>query len=155
MNTVIISSMIDGQPTRAAQIAREKASKWLPKNVQAGLEDKKAYNDIIADSLLDFSGPKGAAKRIRGMIPGLTSKAATEYAVHAFAWAMEQASLEKITSTGLTHKRAIVSSGCCTVCQSNKEQGAIPVEQPFQSGHMHAPFCSRCRCATAGVRAPE
>ncbi len=68
---------------------------------------------------------------------------------------MEAQNLDRIRASGLTFKRTITSADCCAVCRANKDQGAIPVDEPFLSGHIHAPFCSRCRCATSGARAPE
>jgi uridine phosphorylase len=73
---------------------------------------------------------------------------------NTLATKMEAAALERIVAAGLTHKRVIACDDCCAACQGNKDQGAIPVGAPFVSGHMHAPFCSKCRCATVGARMP-
>lgn len=32
------------------------------------------------------------------------------------------------------------------ICQANEDQGPIPVDEPFQSGHMHPLGHARCRC---------
>ena len=145
---------MDRQPTRAAEIAREHAFSWLPPGMQALLTADRCreYNALIADGLLSFSGPKSLSKPIRNLIPNLSSKEAIQYAVYAFAWAMEEASIEHMERIGIRYKKAIASVGCCTTCQSNKDQGAVPLGEPFRSGHMHAPFCATCRCATTAAR---
>jgi hypothetical protein len=146
--------MMDRQPIRAAEIAREQAFSWLPARAQVLLTPDLSgeYNALIADALLSFSGPKSLSKPIRSLIPSLSAKDAIEYAVYAFAWAMEEASMEHMASIGTKYKKTIASPDCCLVCQGNKNQGSIPVAEPFQSGHMHAPFCTKCRCATTAAR---
>lgn len=148
--------MIDRQPLRAAELARECAFTWLSSDMQELLSRNQAneFNILISDALLSFGGPKSLSKPIRNLVPTLSAKQAVEVAIYAFSWAMNAAALERTISVGLKLKRAITSPGCCDVCQTNKDQGAIPVGEPFQSGHMHAPFCAKCRCATTGVRQP-
>ncbi len=34
----------------------------------------------------------------------------------------------------------------CALCQTNKEQGPIPIGTPFTSGQRHSPFHKKCRC---------
>ena len=147
--------MLDREPTRAAEIARKRSFALLPQDVQDALTTEKAvaYNNLIADAMLSFKGPKSLAKPIRTLLPTLSSSLAVQYAAYAFGWSFEEASIKQLRQIGLTHKRSVASPECCDVCQANKDQGAIPLEACFQSGHMHAPFCERCRCATSGARA--
>ncbi len=149
--------MIDRQPIRAAEIAREHAFAWLPTEAQELLTPSrsKEYNRLIADALLSFTGPKSLSKPIRNLLPSLSAKQAVEYAVYAFAWAAEASNLERMESIGSKYKRTVASPDCCPLCRANKDQGAIPISEAFKSGHMHAPFCATCRCATAAAREPS
>ena len=49
------------------------------------------------------------------------------------------------------YKRVI---GCpdekhCSICKENEEQGWIPLNENFKSGHLHPPFHDLCRCGCA------
>ena len=68
---------------------------------------------------------------------------------------MESATFARMLLGNSTHKRVVASPGCCKTFKANKDQGPIPIREPFASGHMHGPFCSHCRCATVSSRAPE
>ena len=42
--------------------------------------------------------------------------------------------------------------GICPDCAGNSAQGVIPIDQPFQSGHQHAPAHLGCRCGVSTHR---
>jgi hypothetical protein len=59
---------------------------------------------------------------------------------------------------GLTAQASWLSVGDSKVsdgCRANQAQGWIPADQPFQSGHMHAPRFPGCRCCTLYRRKPN
>jgi hypothetical protein len=49
----------------------------------------------------------------------------------------------------VTHKEWLTGAGCCDLCEGNAEEGAIPLEQAFQSGDLAPPGHPNCRCSVA------
>jgi hypothetical protein len=40
----------------------------------------------------------------------------------------------------------------CEICEGNGNQGVVPIDQAFQSGHMTPPGHPGCRCAISPAR---
>lgn len=107
--------------------------------IAKGIEDQKGVSEIVAD-----------LKRLFG---DMSTTRARSIANTETNLAVSTAAYAKIKSIGLNYKRAIASPDACPICLRNQAAGAIPVDQPFPSGHMYTPFHpGRCRCAVTGVR---
>ena len=61
------------------------------------------------------------------------------------ALAQETGSFEYFKAAGVTGKRWS-EYDACSICRDNANQGVIPLNQLFGSGHMHAPAHPNCRC---------
>jgi hypothetical protein len=115
----------------------------------------KVMRSIIAEGIEDQLGVDGTVRLIRKEMTDMSFARARSIATTEMNDAMSEAALNKIKAVGLNGKRWIVSPGACPLCQANKAQGIIPVNQPFQSGHQRPPgHPGKCRCAVAGARLP-
>ena len=141
----------------AAQSAAKHASEYLPgellKNIREN--DYQTLNISISDGIREMLGVAGTGRRIRKALPYLSVGQAQMIAHSGMARAMEEATFHKILRLGVKLKQVITSPGACPICRANHEQGPIPVDQPFSSGHLHGPFCLGCRCAICAARAPS
>ena len=61
------------------------------------------------------------------------------------ALAQEAGSFAYFKAAGVTGKKW-VALDACPICTKNSEQGVIPIDQPFQSGHMYGPAHPNDRC---------
>lgn len=141
----------------AAQSAAEHASEHLPSELRKHVRenDYKALNIAISDGIREMSGVLGTGRRIRKALPYLSVGQAQMIAHSGMARAMEEATFRKILRLGSELKQVIVGPDACLICRANHEQGPIPVDQPFSSGHMHGPFCLGCRCVISAARTPS
>jgi hypothetical protein len=141
----------------AAQSAAKHASEYLPlellKHVREN--DYQALNLAISDGIREMLGVPGTGRRIRKALPYLSVGQAQMIAHSGMARAIEEATFHKILRLGYKLKQVIIGPDACPICRANHEQGPIPVDQPFRSGHLHAPFCLGCCCAISAARTPS
>jgi hypothetical protein len=118
-------------------------------------ETRQQVRDAISLGIREMRGAPATARAIRKIVPGLSTPDAQVLASTEMSNAMSEAQLQKLRGDGRTHKQLIGSSDSCPDCKADAEQGAIPLEQPFKSGHMRTPIHDGCRCAISGARPPE
>ena len=70
------------------------------------------------------------------------------------AQAQEAGSFAYFKAAGVTGKRWSALDAC-PVCEANAAQGVIPLDKPFQSGHMHGPAHPNDRCRILPEEMPE
>jgi hypothetical protein len=117
---------------------------------------RKLINDAIVRGLQDQLGVPGTASEVRKTLDGMSSYRARSIATTEINSAMSEATLNKIKRVGLPLKRWVARANCCPICSANKAAGAIPVDQPFPSGHQRPPaHPGKCRCAIVGVQGDE
>lgn len=96
-----------------------------------------------------------------GLTPSQVSQAITEdkafqprralnIARTELATAQDFGSLTYFKEAGVQGKKWSQYDACPT-CQANAAQGAIPIDEAFQSGHQHAPAHPSCRCRVLPV----
>jgi hypothetical protein len=116
----------------------------------------KVMRSVIAQGVEDQLGVDGTVRLIRKEFTEMKTARARSIATTEMNDAMSEAAINKIKAVGLDGKIWIASPGACPLCQANKAQGIIPVNQPFQSGHQRPPgHPGKCRCAVAGARLPK
>ena len=114
---------------------------------------------IVSDGIKHKKGIPGISRDIRGEFPDVNKATADNIAQTETATALSVASFERAKGMGVTGKEWICGSEgavppVCDICRGNAAVGAVPVDQPFPSGHMHPPAHDRCRCALAPVMLP-
>lgn len=75
-----------------------------------------------------------------------SAKRALAIARTELANAQEAGNMAYARASGATKKRWFGAAGCCPICEANAEQGAIPLDDAFQSGHQHGPAHPNDRC---------
>lgn len=118
-------------------------------------ESIKIVNEIIAKGIAEQLGTQGTVKLLRAQFKDWTRVRARAVARTEIADAMEEATFQKMKSIGTLYKRWIHSPGACPICVANSSQGAIPINDDFQSGHPRPPAHPSDRCAVVGVRESE
>ncbi|CAM3777811.1 phage minor head protein [Alkalicoccus chagannorensis] len=137
-----ISSRSATQVTRVKETTRKRIRRTLEK----GMAEKKSYQALARDIKQSFSGFSG--RRGQEHIRDRAELVAVTEIGEAFEEGSEVAA-DKIAEKGIhlekawqTSEDARVSDGCL----DNQNQGWIPNDQDFQSGHMHPLRFPGCRC---------
>jgi hypothetical protein len=149
-----IEGGIEGPPMiEAIKHAQTKGSQIAAKyELTASTGEKIAQ--IVSDGIKSKRGIPGISRDIRREFPEISKAKADNIAQTETCGALENAFMDRAKDLGITGKEWVVTSPC-EICQSNAAVGAIPVDQPFPSGHMHPPAHDGCRCALAPVMLPE
>jgi hypothetical protein len=140
----------------AAQLAADHGCDCLPDELLMLVrdDDYRAFDFALAEGVREMLGVPGTGRRIRKVLPYLSIAQSQSLAHNGMARAMEEASFRKMLRLGINFKQVITAPEPCPTCRSNREQGPIPIDQKFGSGHLHAPFCVGCRCSTTAARNP-
>jgi hypothetical protein len=150
-----IESGIEGPPMiEAIKHAQTKGTRIAAKyELTASTGEKIAQ--IVSDGIKTKRGIPGISRDIRGEFPEISKAKADNIAQTETADSMGQAFMNRSRDMGVTGKEWVCCPDACDICQSNAAVGAIPVDQPFPSGHMHPLAHDGCRCALAPVMLPE
>lgn len=70
------------------------------------------------------------------------------------ALAQEAGSFSYFKAAGVTGKKWSALDAC-PLCTANAAQGVIPIDKPFQSGHMHGPAHPNDRCRILPEELPK
>ena len=141
----------------ASAYARERAGSLLSPRGKWSLPDytKERVKALVVETLDKGQSLGWLEKQLRE--DGAFSRARAEnVALTETRTAQGQASIEAYTSLGHEGKRWSTSGGVgdgpCDVCLANEAQGAIPLDEAFQSGDMTVPAHPHCYCDVDPVR---
>ncbi len=137
---------------KAANWAENQAAKLV---VGLDKETVSRIADTIAEGIEQRLGSAGTAKLIRQELKDMEVSRAITIAATEINNAMSQATLDKLGALEIEYKQWILDADPCEICIGNADQGAIPVNEPFESGDMAPAAHPNCRCAIAGAREPE
>lgn len=103
---------------------------------------------VIAKGLKEGRSVKEIMRAILDYLNNIIEEHLEKVAATEAMKAHHHAALNAGRMLGATRKIwvARLGFGVCTSCLRNAFQGAIPIEQRFQSGHSHPPVHDRCRC---------
>lgn len=142
----------EGPPVRAAVEWAENYCAGLVTKMD--IETKSRLAKVISDGINNKRGIDGLARDIRKEFTDMSRDRAEMIARTETNQALSKASLDRMKDMGIEGKEWVVigDDRLCEICEGNEAQGVIPVNQPFQSGHMNPPGHPNCRCALAGAR---
>ena len=137
---------------KAATWAETEAAKLV-----VGLDDSTVDRiaGIIEQGIEQQLGSAATGRLIRQELADMSVYRAAMIAATETARAMSAAMLDKLGAVGVEYKQWIPSADACEICLANVDQGAIPVDDEFDSGDDAPPAHPNCRCAVAGARPPE
>lgn len=125
----------------------------------AGVPDtlKDRLRSILEQAMLEGQDQWDFAKRVRRAWTEVSKERAEVIAWTEWARATETMSYATMRAGNVPYKIWINvgDARVCDICRANSAQGPIPLQEPFQSGDMHAPNHPRCRCSTSGLMTPE
>lgn len=135
----------------AAQYASERSAQLV-----TGINNttRSLLQDAIEQGLRDQLSSEQTARLIRQTFQDMTIKRSRMIATTEMADAMSEAAMRKLDRLGIEFKRWILSPDACEICTDNAAQGAIPLDDDFDSGDDSPPAHPNCRCAVVGARAP-
>lgn len=150
-----IESGIEGPPMiEAIRHAQTKGAQIAAK-YELTVSTGEKIAQIVSDGIKSKRGIPGISRDIRGEFPEISKAKADNIAQTETADSMGQAFMSRSRDMRVTGKEWVCCPDACDICQSNAAVGAIPVDQPFPSGHMHPLAHDGCRCALAPLMLPE
>lgn len=146
-------------PTDYPGMTADEAAKYAAEQTDAiitGLDETslQTITDAVSAGITERLGVPGTAKLITDAVDGMSSYRAKMIANTQMNDAMSQAFLRKLTRNAVEYKQWILGPNPCPECEANAAQGAIPVDEEFDSGDDAPPAHPNCVCAVAGARAP-
>lgn len=130
-------------------VPHEASREWLKEYASTVL---KSFEDVtetttqlireaLAEGLKEGESVQGLMEKIQGVYGDMSEYRAERIARTETANAYETANFESYKELGVEKKSWHRGGGAeeCEICDGNEEQGAIPLDEPFQSGHMHPP----------------
>jgi len=115
-------------------------------------ETRRRLRGLIARGVQDGLGGPELGRLIRRELVDMGRRRATLIANTELNDAFSQASLDRMGARGVAGKTTVLSHNPCPICVGNNGQGAIPLEQNFQSGHGRTPFHPDCQCTLVAAR---
>lgn len=120
-----------------------------------GIEEtlRERLRDVLQQAMLEGADQWDFARRVRYLWDGVSRDRAEIIAWTEWARATERMGYATLRAGNVPFKAwlTVGDARVCPVCRGNAAQGAIPIEQPFASGHLHGPAHPRCRCQTQGL----
>ena len=117
-------------------------------------ETKSRLAKVIGDAIEQKRGIPGLARDIRREFDDMTKFRSQLIARTETADALEEAFTERGKAMGVTGKEVITAPEGdypCEICQANADEGVVPIDHIFQSGHKRPPFHPNCICSLAPV----
>jgi hypothetical protein len=138
-----------------AQLGVDGTARWLRDGM--GLDSNRAkrldkYRQSLIDDGLSDAAVNAKVEKYRKQ---LINERARTIAQNEMAMAVEDGNFQQAKSDGGTHKSWITVNAdtVCSVCAGNQAQGPIPIDEPFQSGHMFPPgHPAKCRCTNSYLK---
>lgn len=139
---------------RAAEMVGMKwdGSKLIPNpSVKWQISDlaRQAVRDSVSKAFEEGWTPEALAQKINEH-DAFGHRRARNIARTEIAAAQDFGSLSYFKAAGVPGKKWS-QYDACPVCKANAAQGAIPIDEAFQSGHQHGPAHPSCRCRVLPV----
>lgn len=115
-------------------------------------ETRRRLRGLITRGVRDGLGGPELGRLIRRDLVDMGRRRATLIANTELNDAFSQSSLDRMTARGAAGKTTVLSVNPCPICIANHGQGALPLEQGFQSGHVRTPFHPDCQCTLVAAR---
>lgn len=142
----------EGPPIeQATRFARDRSASMVTK-----IDDttRERMRGIIEKSIRNKRGVPGLMRDLRGELTEMSKTRAETIARTETSDALEEAFMERTKEMGVTGKRVVVheiGDYPCEICDANADEGDVPIDHVFQSGHVRPPFHPNCVCALAPV----
>lgn len=139
----------EGPPIQEAVIYAEKHCAELV--TQMDEETKRRLAKVISDGIENKRGIPGLRRDIRNEFLDMRRYRADMIARTETSDALSQAFMDRAKAMGIDGKEVIVGDPC-DLCRANADEGVVPIDHIFSSGHQRTPFHPNCVCALAPVR---
>lgn len=160
--TALVPQSIAAADNVALKFAQDRAAemvgmKWVGKKLVPNpdarwvIDDmaRQAIRDTVSRAFEDGLTPSQVSEAITAD-KAFQPRRALNIARTELATAQDFGSLTYFKAAGVKGKRWSQYDACPT-CQANAAQGAIGIDEAFQSGHQHAPAHQSCRCRALPV----
>lgn len=146
-------------PTDYPGMTADEAAKYAAEQTDAiitGLDETSMQSvmNAVSAGIKQKLGVPGTAGLIRDAVEGMSTWRSKLIANYQMNDAMSEAFLRKLRRNAVEYKQWILGPNPCEICEANAAQGAIPVDEDFDSGDDAPPAHGNCVCAVAGARAP-
>jgi hypothetical protein len=114
---------------------------------------RKELRTLVTEAILEGWSTQRLAEELQGLYSFSDARAMT-IARTEIAFAHTSGSLMQWKESGVVEKKQSILGSehdLDDVCDGNAEEGAIPLEQPFASGHQGPPYHPNCVCALIPV----
>jgi hypothetical protein len=146
-----VPAVYEGPPMlQAIRYAQQLAARLI---TQMDEETKAQIRQLIAEAIRGKKGVEGLATDLRKLLTDMSVYRSRLIARTETCDALEQAFMDRSRAMGVTGK-AWVTYDPCEICRANEEEGDVPLEHTFSSGHIRPPAHPNCRCALAPVMLP-
>jgi len=108
--------------------------------------------DAVASGIENQLGADGTAREIKSILEDWATSRAFTIATTEINRAMSWATVDMFDGG---YKRWVLAPEACPICEANADQGAIPVDDDFDSGDGYPPAHPNCRCAVTAARGPD
>jgi len=138
----------EGPPTQQAIEYATKHCATLVVNLDN--ETKKRLAQVIADGIENKRGIPGIARDLRSQFEEMYAyKGRAEVIARTETCdALEQAFMDRADELGYDAKEWVTFDPC-DICAGNEEEGVVPLDHVYSSGHVRPPAHPNCRCALA------
>jgi hypothetical protein len=138
----------EGPPMQQAMTYAEKHTATLVKGLNDETRDR--MRDVIENAIREKRGIDGLARDLRKQFDDMSKVRSQVIARTETSDALSQSFLDRANDLGITGKE-VVTGDPCEICQANANEGVVPIDHIFQSGHARPPFHPNCVCALAPV----
>ena len=116
---------------------------------------RKIVQETVAEGISEGLGVQGTARLLRNRLMDMRLTRSHLIALTEMNDAMSDATFRRFKDRGMAFKTTILSDRPCPICIRNHQEGPVPVDQAFPSGHMRTPFHPGCLCALVATRGPK
>lgn len=136
----------------AVAIAKERAAKLV---TEISDSTRDMLRSTVADAIKGGWSAEELADKIREST-AFSPERAENIARTELGMANSEGCREAWKASGMVEgKQWLLGSDSCEICQGNADEGVIPFEQAFSSGHQGPLAHPQCTCDLAAVMAPE
>jgi len=108
--------------------------------------------DAVASGIENQLGADGTAREIKSILEDWATSRAFTIATTEINRAMSWATVDMFYGG---YKRWVLAPEACPICEANADQGAILVDDDFDSGDGYPPAHPNCRYAVTAARSPD